>query len=279
MKPLEKIAEKLIINGSLVEQPGLFYGKTGIAVFFFHYAQHTGNELFLDYAMDLIENTQKQTSNIFFTRYDIGLAGIGACFEYLLQNDFLDVDDDDFFDDFDIRICSAAMNEPYYNLNLKDGLTGMGQYFIYRLNGNFLKNIKLHEAVTYIADEIEQKISNNTVSENEQTDVYRFLCNLTKINNYTEKYSEALQKCKKWKNISDPIIQNTFPYMNDLQRLYTFQNCFNTDLTEEIANEWKKWEKTDNNSKIDMGLLSGWASDGLFHLTQQNNNVSWLNLL
>ena len=38
MKPLEKIVETLIINGTLAEQAGLFYGKTGIAVFFFYYA-------------------------------------------------------------------------------------------------------------------------------------------------------------------------------------------------------------------------------------------------
>ena len=34
MKSLEKIVQKLIINGTLSDQPGLFYGKTGIAVFF-----------------------------------------------------------------------------------------------------------------------------------------------------------------------------------------------------------------------------------------------------
>jgi hypothetical protein len=35
MKSLEKIIQALIVNGSLTEQPGLFYGKTGIAVFSF----------------------------------------------------------------------------------------------------------------------------------------------------------------------------------------------------------------------------------------------------
>ena len=40
MKSLEKIVETLIINSTLAEQAGLFYGKTGIAVFFLHYAKH-----------------------------------------------------------------------------------------------------------------------------------------------------------------------------------------------------------------------------------------------
>jgi hypothetical protein len=50
MKQLDKIVQTLIINGTLTEQPGLFYGKTGIAVFFFHYGRQTGNRLFQEYA-------------------------------------------------------------------------------------------------------------------------------------------------------------------------------------------------------------------------------------
>ena len=55
MESEDKIVGKLIINGTLTEQPGLFYGKTGIAVFFFHYARQTNNKLYQNYAMDLIE--------------------------------------------------------------------------------------------------------------------------------------------------------------------------------------------------------------------------------
>jgi len=35
MDTLDNILETLIINGSLNEHPGLFYGKTGIALFSF----------------------------------------------------------------------------------------------------------------------------------------------------------------------------------------------------------------------------------------------------
>ena len=53
-KDTQQIADMLLLNGTLTESPGLVHGKIGIAVFFFHYAQYTGNGLYADYAMDLI---------------------------------------------------------------------------------------------------------------------------------------------------------------------------------------------------------------------------------
>ena len=49
LKSLGKAVQTLIINGTFTDQPGLFYGKTGIAVFFFYYARLTGNELYQDF--------------------------------------------------------------------------------------------------------------------------------------------------------------------------------------------------------------------------------------
>ena len=59
-KQLRQIAEMLLLNGTLVDCPSLIHGKMGIAIFFFHYAQYTGNALFVDYAFDLIIEMQSQ---------------------------------------------------------------------------------------------------------------------------------------------------------------------------------------------------------------------------
>jgi len=280
MNPLEKIVWKLIINGSLTEQPGLFYGKTGIAVFFFHYTQYTGNELFREYAMDLIEETQKQISDTFTNRYDIGLSGIGVGFEYFLQNGFLGAENDNIFDDLDDRMYHTVMNGQYSNLSLCEGLTGLGRYFLYRLNGNCNKDSRLHEALTYIANEITHRIYNDTVPENEKYDVYRFLCDLSKTNGYTGKYDAFLHLCKKWNCLIEPDNQTIIPHMNNLQRLYSYQNYFHIDFTEKISLEWENRKSTDNSSTDNIGLLNGWTSEALLHLTFSNNiNTSWINLL
>ena len=280
MKKLDKILQTLIINGSLTEQPGLFYGKTGIAVFFFHYAGKTGNSLFQEYAIELIEAIQKQITVTTSLRYDTGIAGIGVGFEYFLQNNFIEADDSDFFDDFDARMYRAVMYEPYPNLSLKGGLTGWGRYFIYRLRGKGHKDSILHEALTHIANEIALKVEGNLVSENEKPDVYRFFHDMAQIQEYTEKYAKSLQMCKKWNCINEPDIRKLFPYMNNLQRLLVSQNYLYTNFTKEIEQEWRKWEEVDYDDIADMGLLKGWTAEGMLNLMYFHNlDKSWLNIL
>lgn len=279
MKPLEKIVETLLINGTLTNHPGLFYGKMGISVFFFHYARQTGNKLFQDYAMDIVEEIQEQITITFSARYDVGLAGIGTGFEYLLQNGFLEENENDVFEDFDDRMYRAAMYEPYPNLSLQEGLTGWGRYFIYRLRGNGYKHCKLHESIIQISEKITRRITENIVAEDEQIDVYRFLCDLTSLPVYAERYGNFLKRCMDWQCICELDIQKAFPYMNNLQRLYTCQKYFNIDLTEKIKAEWKKWEEMNNNSLMDLGLLTGWAAEGLLYLILHQQDISWINLL
>jgi len=278
MKSIDKIVETLIINGTLIEQPGLFYGKTGIAVFFFHYARQTNNTLFQNYAFDLIEEIQQQITVTFPARYDVGIAGIGTCFEYFLQNNFLEADDD-IFEDFDARMYRAAFYEPYPDLSLEGGITGWGRYFIYRLKGSGEKNIKLHEALTHIANFITQKVLNNEVLENEQPDVYRFLYDITKLSGYEERYRKASQLSMKWECIHQPEVNKFFPYMHQLPRLYACMNYFKIDLTEKINLEWEKWKEIENHSLSNMGLLNGWTSEGLMYLLHMHQtDFSWLQL-
>ena len=280
MASIDKIVQTLIINGTLTDSPGLFYGKTGIAVFFFHYARHTGNRLYQNYAMDLIEEVQKQIIDPFSVRYDVGLAGIGVGFAYFLQNGFIETDDSDFFEDFDARMYRTAMYEPYPDFSLEGGLTGWGRYFIYRMRVNGQKNSKLHEALTHIAHEIAKKVTHNAIPENEQPDVYRFLYDLVTLPAYADKYANALEQCREWNCIRKPDIQKIFPCMNNLQRLYACQKYFNMDLTEEIGKERANRKASGTDLLTDMGLLNGWTMEGLSYLTSiEKQETSWINLL
>jgi len=280
MKTLDKIVQTLIINGTITEQPGLYYGKTGIAVFFFHFSRQTGNGLFHEIAIELIDEIQKQLTFNLSSRYDIGLPGIGVGFEYFLQNGFIETENSDFFDDFDERMNRIVMNEPFSDLSIEGGLSGCGRYFIYRLQGKGKKNNLLHKSLKHISNKISQKIEKNDVLENEQPDVFRFLHDMVSIPEYAEKNEKLLFMCREWKCIQNPNFQKIFPLMGNVQRLYAFQNYFNMDLTEEIDKEWEKWKVSENKALIDIGLMNGWASEGMLYLTTFNNlGISWLNLI
>ena len=84
-RDLGQIADMLLLNGTLTECPGLVHGKMGIATFFFHYAQHADNELFTDYAMDVIGEMLDQIHVNSSADYEKGIAGIGVGFDYLFS--------------------------------------------------------------------------------------------------------------------------------------------------------------------------------------------------
>ncbi len=280
MTRLNKIIQTLILNGTLTEQPGLFHGKTGIAIFFFHYARHTGNELFQDYAMELIEGIMKQLTFTFPARYDMGLAGIGTGFEYLLQSGFLEEEDNQIFEDFDMRMFRAVMYEPYPNLSLHEGLTGWGRYLMYRVQGSGKEENKLLEALQHIANELAQKIADNTVESSEQSDVYRFLKDLVKLPSFAVQSSSLLQQIIEWKCIREPEINLVFPNMDYLYQLYSCQKYFDMELTQKIEAEWRRWEMSDYNIPMGMGISNGWSGQGLLYLTLYHGlDISWINLM
>jgi len=235
--------------------------------------------LFQEYAFDLIEEIQEQITNNLSIQYDTGIAGIGTGFEYLLQNGFMEADDD-FFEELDASMNHMVMYESYADLSLEAGLTGWGRYFIYRLRGNHILNRKLHTPLKYITNTIIHRIENNSVSINEMPDVFRFFHDLIKLPEYREEYTTSLQQCREWECIHNPDLQNILPYLDKLNRLYISQNYFNLDLTNEIKSEWIKWEESDKGTLTDTGLLKGWASKGMLHLTFFHGvDNSWLNIL
>jgi len=179
-RDLVQIADMLLLNGTLTECPGLVHGKMGIAVFFFHYARYTDNELFADYAMDLIGEMQEQIHVNSPADYEKGIAGIGVGMDYLIRNNLLVVEDD-ICEDFDDRMVRAVMYDPWQDFSLYDGLTGYGRYWMTRLRYKE-SAMRARECLFRITALIEEKFPD--ISINEQTDVYCFLHDLQKISGF-----------------------------------------------------------------------------------------------
>ena len=243
-KRLETIIQKLIINGTLVSDPGLFHGKMGIAIFFFHYGCYITNDLFQGYAMDLIDEIQAQITMNEPVRYDVGLAGIGVGIEYLIQKNFLEADADDILSDFDERMCRVAMYEPYSDCSLEKGLIGWGRYFLYRLtNCSAGLSTKLYEALNHIIYVLEEVIKKDELSETEKTDIFYFLKDLTQLPSYTN------------------------------------FNIGNINISHSKDNQ-KKPDSQILSTSNDMGLLEGYAYEGMNCLAKLGyTDDSWKQLL
>ena len=242
-KELRQIVDMLLLNGTLTECPGLLHGKIGIAIFFFHYAKYTGNDLFADYAIDLISETLNQIHVNSPADYKKGIAGIGVGIDYLIQNSFLTVEDD-ICEDFDKLMFRAVMYDPWRDFSQHDGLIGYGRYWITRLRYQ-VPALQARKCLSYTTGQIAKK--NIDIPMVEQTDVYYFLSDLCQI--------QGFEMCKR------------------LLTQFKKQSVKNLPLTQITDLDMEK-------PPASTGLLNGYAGEGMMRLTALNKaNKSWMNLL
>ena len=258
---LRQIANMLLLNGTITDCPGLVHGKTGIAVFFFTYAQYADKELFEDYAMDLITEIHSQIHNKSLADYERGIAGIGVGVNYLIQNEFL-APEGNTLRDFDELMYRAVMYEPWQNFSFYEGLVGYGRYWITRLNHQAASE-KAKECLDRILELIEEKLLIIPIAE--QTDVYCFLHDIHHISGF----ADIFKKCNNW-DLSYPRFGNS-----------TIGNI----VRESIQNNLTKIENFQSDLDFeqpptDMGLINGYAGEGMLRLSAINiTNLSWMNLL
>lgn len=191
---LTQIADMLVLNGTLTECPGLINGKMGISIFFFYYSRHTSNELFADYAMDLLGEIFNQIHLNSPSDFEKGIAGIGVGINHLIKNGFIK-QEDNIFEDLDQRMERAIKYDPWENFSQYNGLTGYGQYWITRLNDKEALEKPL-DCLIQIINLIEENLKEIPLTE--QMEVFCFLQDLqkTKINN---RLASILKQCQnKW---------------------------------------------------------------------------------
>ena len=113
---------------------GLISGKMSAVIFYFHYARFTGDNSYNEAAMVLLDEIQSQLLfNSTDKSYRSGLAGIGIAFDYLVENGFVEVEED-FLDDIDKALYAAFMSDPSTGFSLYDGLIGHAWYWLCRTN-------------------------------------------------------------------------------------------------------------------------------------------------
>ena len=132
---LLRIAQHLIINASFLPDLGLYNGKIGVAIFFFHYFRYTGDTLYYDFAEELINEIFDEIHADIIINMEDGLCGIAWGILYLLENNFIDGNPNEILLDVDTKIMERDI------LRIKDksfekGLMGILYYIDSRLKCN-----------------------------------------------------------------------------------------------------------------------------------------------
>jgi hypothetical protein len=140
---MDSILKKIATINKLITQEipglnniGLFHGKIGLCIYFFHLAKQTKDKEHQKLAEKLIDEVYSEVSqNQPPLDFENGLAGIAWGIEHLVQNNFVDANTDQILSNVDDRIYSHIVTQK--ELTFKN-LTGYMIFIISRLRGKNL---------------------------------------------------------------------------------------------------------------------------------------------
>lgn len=164
LEEVNDIAYYLILKSNFHIEPGLYYGKTGIAIFFLHLYKYTTDKIFREEGFRLLTELQYLINANSLLNFDRGLSGIGAGIDYMCRNKLIQSNSNEVLEDFDGKILEMIKHVNCNNLSIANGLCGIGKYLIYRKisQERYLscRHYDFNASIKYIVELIEDKINN-----------------------------------------------------------------------------------------------------------------------
>lgn len=133
--PEEGLTHYLLLNAPLMPDAGILNGKMKAAIHFFELYRREKNEMFEDFALELIEEIHDLVNETFPVCFGHGICGIGWGTEYLIKRHFLSADED-VCAPCDLFVARHIRQERYEGLGLYDGLTGLLLYYLARIENS-----------------------------------------------------------------------------------------------------------------------------------------------
>ena len=158
---ITRINNALLLNTSFIDNLGLMHGKMGICIYFFHLARDTSNSIYEDYAEELIDEIFEEINTSTPLDFENGLAGIGWGIEYLAQNGFVEADTDEVLEDFDNKLFQQLIYNTPKEIDLLNGLLGIGAYYLKRLqnpnsNDDKLQTLTNKQMLIHLIDKLDE---------------------------------------------------------------------------------------------------------------------------
>lgn len=225
----------------------------GLALFFFHYARFTQNELYSDYAIELIEKIQNRIHEDTPTNYKDGLAGIGSTIEYLVQEGFIEADTDAILEDFDNRL--FHLNDlPHLSF---EEITSRTYYAIWRISGS--KGSAKEFLLNTISPKIVSAMEELCTSRNITHPIIPFFRDLVE--------SEILIAPNEYSDIPawNWLLCENHPYRLGLERHNNFLESISKNIFFELT-------------KLNLGFQNGLAGCAMSLLAELSCDYSWTSL-
>jgi len=187
------------LYSNISEYPiGLWNGKMGIAVFFYHYARNFQDREVEVMAESIIDDIYEKIGLDIFFSFNHGLAGVGAGIEHLIQNKFLEGDADEIISDIDLLFNGIILYRGLNSIDIGQGICGLIYYYYMRLKDKHMKDndimvLKNEYRLINLIDWLESLIPSATTQE--FYDIYLLLSNVRTLDVINFKIDKLLSIC------------------------------------------------------------------------------------
>ena len=145
---IEKIAKSLYFSYRQTDI-GLFYGKMGSCLFFFHYSHVAESRIFGEFAEELLDEVMEYVRLGMPVGLSFGWAGIGWGVEYLVRYGFVEDTGNEERNKIDKKVMEYDVRR-LDDYSLATGLEGIAWYVLLRLSSGD-KSVRIREE-TYLFD-------------------------------------------------------------------------------------------------------------------------------
>ncbi|NDV67916.1 lanthionine synthetase LanC family protein [Dysgonomonas sp. 25] len=257
---LQQIANTIFINIQHVKQSGLLEGKLGIALFFYHYAKYTQNEMYSNLSDSYIEFIYDKLGKDSSLSFSKGIAGIGWGLDYCIKQGFVESDDDDdILEEVDDMIKQLSYTNFTSDLEDEIPLFTKGLYFLQRG-----KNEIILETLVDCSKFLEL-INNEYISISYLNSIFYFINKTVELNIDTELSNLLINKL--FINYSQNIQINTPSITDRFILSRNIENIANPD----IRKEWRKMLPLENDVQSDLFAIAG--VDFLYKYSDSNNRT------
>ena len=247
----QRISNLLLMNGGFLNNPGLYSGEMGIALFFARYSLFTKNDLYSDYSFYLIEKIQNSIHQATPINYKNGLTGIGSAIEYLVRSKFIKADTDDILEEFDHTIFPFD-RIPHLP---PEELLGIGYYVLWRMAGGSVRtDMILKKVLPKIVGFVKAR-SRSIAFDYRTIDFFEELVETENLDLLNPSVIPPLLK----------LCTNQYHY------------GFEVNTYKRFMEQIQKNELFDNKT-LDLGLQNGLAGFGMALMTEIDGDDSWISL-
>lgn len=124
---LHRIVRYLVINASFTKSLGLFHGKMGLVIFFYHYARYSQSVIYEEFAGELLDEIHEDIHIDMPIDFENGLSGIAWGIEYLRQSGFVEGETVEVLTDINLQIMERDPQK-IKDMSFRCGLAGIGYY-------------------------------------------------------------------------------------------------------------------------------------------------------